>query len=319
MQVSTCLALQDDSQQRLMPPFSPRLKWRTGKDMPNKMNTTIHSVAIKDFVYVGGGNASAIRIKCTVMKFDLQQDEWTKLPQYSAMFFAMTPLANQLALVGGQDPVTGKPINQIAMLASGKWVSPYPPMTIARHSSTAVSFKNYVIVAGGWDNEGCGTSSVEVLDVAKRSWYLAASLLSTRSSVKSTLIGNDLYLMGGYDHIDSTKVIHMVNLNELISKAISKQATITLWQVLEDAPLKYSTPLNVRGSLLAVGGRHCNDPSSSIHLYQPDISRWVKVGDMPSARYCCACSVFPNGEIMIAGGDNGQSNYLSTVDFLTIS
>ena len=311
------LALQDNSQWKLMPPLS--LKWRTGKDMPIKMNTTVHSVVIEESVYVGGGNAASIHIKCTVMKFDLQRDEWTKLPQYSAMFFAMATINSQLALVGGQDPVTGKPTNQIALFASGKWISPYPPMYIARHSSTAVCFKNYIIVAGGWDNEGHGTSSVEVLDVAKRSWYIADSLPNTRSSVKSTLIGNVLYLMGGYDHTDSTKAIHMVNLSELISKAISKQATPTLWQDLEEAPLKYSAPLNVGGSLLAVGGRHCNDPSSTIHLYQPDIRQWVKVGDLPSARYCCTCSVLPSGEIIVAGGDNGQSNYLATVDFLTVS
>ena len=39
----------------------------------------------------------------TVMKLNLQQDEWTKLPQYSARNFAMTSLANQLVLVGGCD------------------------------------------------------------------------------------------------------------------------------------------------------------------------------------------------------------------------
>ena len=76
----------------------------------------------------------------------------------------------------------------------------------------------------------------------------------------------------------------MVDLNELITRAVSKLATPTLWQVTSDTPLNRSNPLSVGGSLLAVGGRDdCLIPSSSIHLYQPDTRRWVKVGDLPTA------------------------------------
>ena len=44
-------------------------------------------------MYVGGGDADNGSHRCTVMKLDLQQDEWTKLPQYRVRFFAMTSLA----------------------------------------------------------------------------------------------------------------------------------------------------------------------------------------------------------------------------------
>ena len=123
---------------------------------------------------------------------------------------------------------------------------------------------------------------------------------------KSTLIGHTLYLMGGWVHYHiSTKVVHKVDcdLNELVTKALSKQATPTLWQTTEDIPHYDSAPLNVRGSLLAVGGRDDRlNPVSSIHLYQPDTRRWVKVGDLPTAQYNCTCSVLPSGEVIVAGG-----------------
>ena len=248
------------------------------------------------------------------MKLDLQQDEWTKLPQYSAEWFAMTSHANQLVLIGGRDSVSKKRTNQIAVFTSERWTNPYPPMNTAHDSSTAVSCNKYIIVAGGWgDREPI--SSVEMLDVPLLRWYTAESLPNPRAVVKSTLIGNTLYLMGGYDHTgSSTQVVHKVDLNELITKAVSKQATPTLWQGISDSPLDRSTPLNVGSSLLAVGGRddHGN-PSSSIHLYQPDTRRWVKVGDLPTARYYCTCSVLPSGEVIVAGA------LISTVDFLSIS
>ena len=288
--------------------------------MPIKMSKTVQSVVIGQSLYVGGGEADDDRDVCTVMKLDLQRDEWTKLPQYSAKFFAMTSFANQLVLMGGYDPVTQKRTNQIAAFTSGRWTNPYPPMNTARYCSTAVSCNNYIIVAGGYGDPG-RTSSVEVLDVPLLRWYIAESLPNPRTELKSTLTGNTLYLMGGRDHTRPTKVVYKVDLNELITKAVSKQATPTLWQVISDTPLKYSTPLNVGGSLLAVGGWDDRyNPSSSIHLYQPDTRRWVKVGDLPTARYNCTCSVLPSGEVIVAGGQTaGVYKYLSTVDFLSIS
>ncbi len=202
------------------------------------------------------------------------------------------------------------------MFESGKWTHPYLPMNIARSSSTVVSFNNHIIVAGGRNEEP--TSSVEVLDVASRRWYIAQSLPNPRSVLKSTLIGNILYLMGGYDHTGwATKTVHHVNLNELIAKVLSNLDTPTLWQTLQEVPLVWSAPLSIGRSLLAIGGREDRaNPSSSIHLYQPDTRRWVKVGDLPTTRYCCTCSVLPSGEVIVAGG---RTDSFETVDFFSIS
>ena len=286
--------------------------------MPIKMGTTVQSVVIGDTVYVGGGYAVNYRDACTVMK--LEQDQWTKLPEYTAEWFAMTSLANRLVLVGGSDPRNNTRTNQLAVFESGEWTHPYPPMNIARNSSTAVSFNNHIIVAGGYDDKGY-TSSVEVLDVASRRWYIAQSLPNPRSSLKSTLIGNILYLMGGFDHTGrETKTVHHVDLNELIAKALSNLDTPTLWQTLQEVPLVFSAPLSIGSSLLAIGGADGFNPSSSIHLYQSDTRRWVKVGDLPTARLNCTCSVLPSGEVIVAGGQTKLfSTYIQTVDFFSIS
>ena len=284
--------------------------------MPIKMSYSVQSVVIGDTVYVGGGNAVSDRDKCTVMK--LEQDQWTKLPEYTAQWFAMTSLANRLVLVGGHDTRNNKQTNQLSIFESVEWTHPYPPINIARHSSTAVSINNHIIVAGGFDDKKY-TSSVEVLDVASRRWYIAQSLPNAQSGLKSTLIGNTLYLMGGLDHTGPTKKLHQVNLNELIAKALSNLDTPTLWQTLQEVPLQWSAPLSIGRSLLAVGGRDSRvNPSSSIHLYQPDTRRWVKVGDLPTARYCCTCSVLPCGEVIVAGGET-ETSYIRTVEFLSIS
>ena len=296
------------------PPLT--LKWRRGIDMPIKMSRSVQSVVIGDTVYVGGGWTDIDRDRCTVMQ--LEQDQWTILPEYTARCFAMTSLANRLVLVGGHDPRNNKCTNQLAVFESGEWTHPYPPMNIARSSSTAASFNNHIIVAGnGGIDDKESTSSVEVLDVASRRWYIAQSLPKPLSYLKSTLIGNTLYLMGGYDHTGrATKTVYHVDLNELIAKALSNLDTPTLWQTLQEVPLEYSAPLSIGRLLLAVGGRgDRGNPSSSIHLYQPDTRRWVKVGDLPTARYRCTCSVLPSGEVIVAGGQiKFIDDYIQTVD-----
>ncbi len=289
--------------------------------MPMKRGYSVQSVVIGDTVYVGGGGGGSAgnnRDMCSVMK--LERDQWTKLTEYTTKYFAMTSLANRLVLVGGVYPRNNQPTNQLSVLESGEWTHPYPPINIARSSSTAVSFNNHIIVAGGYDGK-VRTSSVEVMDVASRRWCIAQSLPNPRSILKSTLIGNTLYLMGGCNHIGgATKTVHHVDLNELIAKALSNLDTPTLWQTLQEVPLVMSAPLSIGRSLLAVGGEVDRfHPSSSIHFYQPDTRRWVKVGDLPTARYRCTCSVLPSGEVIVAGGQTSVFTYIQTVDFFSIS
>ncbi len=172
------------------------------------------------------------------------------------------------------------------------------------------------------DDDKGRTSSVEVLNVASRKWYIAQSLPYPRASLKSALIGNTLYLMGGFDPtVRATKTVHHVDLNELIAKALSNLDTPTLWQTLQEVPLKYSAPLSIGRSLLAVGGADDRFYQSPwIHLYQPDTRRWVIVGYLqPTARFCCTCSVLPSGEVIVAGGDKYSIAGIQTVDFFSIS
>ena len=319
------LHVQDQPPLELKIPLT--LKWRQGKDMPFGMGYTVQSVVLVNKLYIGGGSAGSERDDCKVMVYDIQRDTYSTLPQYNAYGFAMTALNNQLVLAGGRDLASGKPTNQIAVLQSDKWTHPYPPMTIAHYSSTAVSFNNHIIVAGGRVDQGRRISSVEVLDVTSNRWCIADPLPVGRSSIKSVVVGDMCYIMGGVDHTGShTKVVHRVNLRELTEKAVSMATSpatpkpISLWQTEEDTPLFYFAPLVLKQSLLAVGGRDDRlDASTSIHLYQSGTRRWVKVGDLPTARSHCTCSVLPNGQVLIAGGMHNYFSTLSRVDLLTIT
>ena len=282
--------------------------------MQVEMSGGVQSVVTKDGMFVGGGKARNHHDECTVMKLDLQQYRWTTLPQYNARYFAVASLKGQLALIGGYNLVSLKLTNVISVFDSEKWTHPFPPMNVARCSSTAVCYSNRIIVAGGYDEQGL-SSSVEVLDVESRSWHIVSPLPNPRAELKSTLIGNTFYLMGGLDRTGETKVVYAANITLLIE---SKQAVPTPWQTIEITPLEQSSPLNGGGSLLAVGGHDDYNARSFIFHYMNDTMRWVKVGDLPSVRYNCTCSLLPNGEVLIAGGQTAVGEYTSTADVLSI-
>ena len=85
--------------------------------MPMKMGGQVQSVVIGDTVYVGGGNEAKYEPNmCIVMKLDLQQEQWTTLPQYNAWWFAMTSLNDELVLVGGYDKSTCEPTSKVSVL-----------------------------------------------------------------------------------------------------------------------------------------------------------------------------------------------------------
>ena len=157
-------------------------------------------------------------------------------------------------------------------------------------------------------------------------WSTDDPLPGAQTLMKYVVVGDMCCLMGGVDHTYSrTKAVHRVNIRELTEKAVSMTTSqaapnsTSLWQTVQDTPLFYPSPLIIKGSLLAVGGHDDrSNASTSIHLYLLGTRRWVKVGDLPTARYFCTCSVLPNGEVLVAGGED-NSSYLNHVGFLTIT
>jgi len=271
---------------------------------------------------VGGGATDKKEDKYTVMVYE-QGAGWRTLPRYQYCRFAMAVLQDQLTLVGGLDTSTHKVTNQIAVWDSRQWTYPYPPMPTPRSQSAVVTYIKWLVVAGGSDG-GTGIYSlttVEIMDTTIKQWFTTTPLPMGCRNMTSAIVAEECYLMGGYtdQHSQQNNEVFHVSISAITSQAPSQSAiTPVQWHTLPDTPLAWSTSLALRGSLLTVGGRHgYGDHSSAIHLYQPGSGQWVKVGDLPTARDACSCTLLPSGEILVAGGYNKQGSnscYISRVD-----
>ena len=183
-------------------------------------------------------------------------------------------------------------------------------MTTACWSPSLATHNNkWVVVIGGHGDESY-LSRVEILDTTgSGQWYQVAPLPQPCSWVSTATIGNMCYLSGGFSAVgDSSKKVFSVQLDELISQAVSQPAgarapaTPMPWMTLPDTPLTHSTALTINGVLLAVGGWG----STTIYHYQPSSRSWIKAGELPSARSYCCCTVLPSREVLVAGGISGS-------------
>ena len=281
------------------------LKWKKGKDMPFPMSSP-QAVVIGDNVYTGGGYGIS---GAAVMVYSFRSGSWKTLPlcETNCNFYGMAALNDQLVLVGGRN-IADKRTGLLGVWdeRSQTWTHPFPKMPTPRSSPSVVSYQKWLVVAGGKDQRDSYSRIIELIDTHTGRWYESPPLPNACSGMSSAINGNKWYLSGGYYSLGETTSMRVlcVCLDELISQAVSQSAAATSpstpspWQTLTDSPLMHSTVLTFNGALLLVGGWK----SSAIHLYQPSSRSWVKVGDLPSERWQCACAVLPSGEIFVAGG-----------------
>ena len=265
--------------------------------MPFGMGGHLQAVVVGDDIYVGGGGG-------LVQNAGTVTGSWRTLPTDETDLFGMAAVNNQLVLVGGESTSTGEVTNVLVVWdkRSQTWTRPFPVMPTARELPSAISYKKWLVVAGGRDERVSPLSKVEILDTVSGQWYEGSPLPTRCSSMSSAINGNMWYLSGGGSSQGANKCVFSVCLDELLSQAVSQSAgsTSSPWQTLPEPPLKCSTVLILNGALLTVGGVD----SSSIHLYQPGRRSWVKVDDLPDRRWEFACTVLPNGEMFVAGGTN---------------
>ena len=294
-----------------------KLEWRQGEDMPFGMSGCVQAVVIGHNVYFGGGYSSQL---ATVMVYSVETGSCEALPPCETSFFSMAAVDNQLVLVGGVSPSTGKMTNALVAWdkKSHTWTRSFPVMPTARVLPSVVFYQKWLIIAGGKGEKKSSLNKVDLLDTLSGQWYEGSSLPIKSSQMSSAVSGNMWYLSGGYCFQTPNKCVYSVCLDVLISQAVSQSgdSTSSPWQTLPETPLTFSTIVALNGALLAVGGWF----SSSIHLYQLGRRSWVKVGDLPSPRWQCTCTVLPNGEMFVAGGYQANfspSKCLHTVTFIT--
>ena len=292
--------------------------------MPFETGGYVQSVVVQRRLYVGGGFDGSIDSDTNyiVMEYDIYSGRWATLSPYRARAFAMTAINNQLLLVGGDEHGDESKLMGVWEADQKAWTHPYPEMLSAHSFCSAVVYNEWLVVAGGY-TQVCMMSTVEVLDISTKQWYIGPSAPVAWRSMKTAVVGDTGYFMGGWDITSRTEKVYRLCIQTLISHINLKKAPSegqNIWSEIPGLQLVKSTPLSINGLLLAVGGRNKEDQVvTAIHLYQPNTEEWVKVGDLPSARYQCTCAKIAGNELLVAGGDNDNYEFLKRVDIALLT
>lgn len=323
------------------------LKWSSGPDAPLGMRGYVQSVKIQGRVYIGGGHMGRGTIdKHTIMRYDIHSEKWSLLPPYRMCDFAMaTTVGGRLVLVGGEEG--GRKSKTLGVWGGSRdddeeegkeWTHPYPEMPTARSDSSAVLYKEWLVVVGGISSVGVALSSVEVLNTYTKQWYAGPPAMTSMAYMRAVSVGETCYFMGGTKgKIETlsgttTENAYSVSLPALIGQLNSrnarerdKQIRKEMWRKIRGLQACCSTPLSLcvggawGGALLAVGGRERDrEAVTGILRYEPDAGRWSKVGDLPVARYDCACVMTAEREMLVVGG-HGHSTVIKNVDIARIT
>ncbi len=277
--------------------------------MPVAMSDYIQSVEINDTVYVGGGYTDRDENYYIVMAYNKQSCQWHTLPPYSTREFAMTTINNKLVVVGGRnrDNYDSSELGEWQPDIN-QWTHPFPPMSTPRYVPSATSYKHWLVVAGGYHRVCLQT--VEVLGVSNMQWSTGPSTPTPWVVMKSTTIADSWYLMGGLYRnslqFQSSPDVYSVSLEALVSHSSSDSSNI--WNKLPSLNCTRSCPLNIGGSLLAVGGwvEKSEKSVSTIQRYVPETDTWVQAGQLRHAVRACIC-IMASDKVHVMGGNDGYS------------
>lgn len=280
--------------------------------MPFGMTDYVQSVLVQEKVYIGGGrvNINFSDKSFVVMEYDTVSGKWDLLPSYSKCDFTMAVISQQLVLIGGSDE-EGSVSKQLGIWKADlkEWTQCYPEMSTARFGCSAFSRSDWLVAAGGCDENYDPLCSVEILNTETKQWYTAPPLPLPLVDMKTALVEDVCYFMGDYEGGEesrpSDQVFSMSVQDLLLHIDTNDACQYDICEEITALPSKGSSPLSFGGSLFAVGGLDKdNNTVDSIYHYQAPTKEWVKIGHLPSPISSCTCIMISDKELLVAGGDN---------------
>ena len=239
------------------------------------------------------GENRVINNNCYLRISDLMMHTWEQIKS-PTIWSALAIYQERLVLVGGQDPFTRTPTNQLwVMEDEGTWTQPLPPMPTPRWGASVATIHNHLIVAGGMSIQEEYLDVVEVYN--GQQWVTAQSLPRACCDMKSAILSGNWYLVGGRDQ---GREVFCASLESLVASTQS-EVTEGVWKTLPEVHHESSSTAVWEGRLMAIGG---GASESDVLSYSPHTQSWVKVGDLPVTLDSVCTIVLPTEELLVVGG-----------------
>ena len=278
-------------------------------DFPLRLERDIEAVQavhLNDYVYVGGASSKSYQDEYRLFVYSLGADNWNILDT-GVSRFALTSYKSKLVLIGGRkrNPPSGGCsynwiyTNKVLMLESDLELKDdvIHAMQANRASACALSYGDYLLVAGGDDESPETNSTVEVYNSESNGWSYVSPLPLTQCKVKSATLHSDgnlyLHLKGDREQ----NYMFYAPTAALIDQSLKREEenSSSTWQNLKSTDLDPELtflPAHVcsnltthRDHLILIGTNNEHSSNYSFFVYSLDASRWVAVADLPSEKH----------------------------------
>jgi len=174
-------------------------------------------------------------------------------------------------------------------------------MPVPRYRHAAVNVDQKMFVFGGRDVTDNIVTQVDVYDLRTRTWLtLANEWFSATSDLTATVVGLNIYAMGGY-------TLNYQTLNTTFVMTANDRDPI--WNEQIAAPMHYTKgdacSVTNNGLVYVIGGfndQNFCEPLSSVEVYNPANNSWVSIAPLDTPRGDLGCGEL-FGKLHVIGGE----------------
>ena len=272
-----------------------------------------YAVIIGMMVYVTGGNSRNGDAVEHIYKYDLENNQWDRLPPSKYHHCVPVVLEGKLSLIGGRKPSNKAVVGNVNTYdeESEQWVTIYPDMNQPRYRPAVVINNSHVIVLGGKIKERSKmTNTIEILNIKDKQWTTLATLLPTKMYDVSATISNGLVWIFGYDNGSRrSNDVFTVPMKDLIYLTDEKHPWKKVYSdtlCFKTAVVSYSDPPVILG-----GDDRQNNTVSAVVTFDSKTESWNEVATLSSPRAFCAAVKLPGERGILVIGGCTETNSLS--------
>ena len=254
-----------------------------------------------------------------VFSYHHKRQQWSQLPDNPNTDCGLVVIDGILTSVGGS---RGDPTDiLLSFMEDKEWAVMFPPMPTPRSQPGCVTLKRMLIVAGGdqgQDTASVGLDTVEAMDTHSYQWITISPLPRKCSSVSATVLGGNIYVVGGYCLRNSVFTHSASELEQKFKQTRSRLTrTRSQWKEIQKLPASFSSLVIMGSELVAIGGKDDSEnPTNNVHRYDFSTKVWKVFSQMENPRLFCLAVAFPHEATLMVVGGSDSPIAKQSVEFL---
>ena len=284
------------------------IKWTQLADLPVRLYDAY--VAVQHHKIYVTGNSSVEDALHQVYVYDINTDQWGRLPPSGRYYGVPHIIGGKLVIIGGRLSAIKKMTNKVTTFNEDNqtWTSYYPDLLTVRSKPGVVSHLEHVIVAGGRLDDKTH-DDIEVLNwMENLYWIKVFTNLPVPMWAFTPIVSDDHLLIVGYAGADMKRYscaykIPVANITASGDRQHNVD-TPTKWTELTTADHYHTALIPSSSPPVVVGEENITGTmlTADIKMYDNSNKSWKKIGSLSSVRSRTAVAAVYNNAIIIIGG-----------------